>query len=236
MARFLDLPPGPLAAPALLTPRERVALERAPRQVEDPKRARAREGGAGFLMDMISGGEGTSGPAGYDQIYGDKPGKPLQHRAVTEMTFGDVDQLQQGMLKRRGGSSAIGKYQFLRGTRADVQGRLGANDDQVATEGMQDRMMREFLNTLGYDKFVSGRMSAPEFQSSLAHGFASLAPGPDDKIRLPNGRVVDARVRTADIQRTLKAAKAEHDRFLRTDPYITQRIEEGYMPDVTRWR
>ncbi|WP_293907488.1 hypothetical protein [Phenylobacterium sp.] len=57
MARFLDAPrgPGPLAGPVYLTPQERVALERAPKQF-DPKRARALEGGAGPVMALISRG------------------------------------------------------------------------------------------------------------------------------------------------------------------------------------
>jgi len=232
MVVFLKAPSGP-AAPTLLQPQERVALARAPRR-EDPKRARALEGGAAPLMALISGGEGTPGPDGYDKFYNGykPPGMP----PVTSMTLGQIDQVQKGMLDHGVGSSAFGKYQFLRGTRAGLQKGMGIADDQVATAGLQDRMMREFLNTLGYDKFVSGRMTPQEFQSRLAGGFASLARGPDDKVLSPKGKRRDAPVRTFDIQATLAAAKAEHERFLQTDPYITQRIEEGYMPDVTRWR
>jgi hypothetical protein len=110
--------------------------------------------------------------------------------------------------------------------------------------------MRELLHQKdGYDDYVSGRITPEAFQKQLAGQFESLAAGPDDysaydvnhkrvTSATPPSRKVKVRAdgRTATVQSTLRAAKAEHDRFPQTDPYITQRIEDGYMPDMTRWR
>jgi len=239
MVTFLKMPAGP---PALtLRPQERAALARAPRR-EDPKRARALEGGAGAVLGLISKGEGTPGPGGYDLVYGFDRYRPAAGPPVTGMTLDEVAGLQREMLRReklagaKERSTAFGKYQITRDTRADIQKAMGLPGSAVATPGLQDRMGRELLNMEGFDDFLrGGKTTAQKMQKNLAGRFSSFAAGPDD-YPASGDRSKKAPVTTADIQRALADAKAEHERYLQQDPYITQRIEEGYLPDVTRWR
>lgn len=247
MARFLDTlgGPGPLAAPAYLTPQERRVLARAPKRAPptpagvgpaDPKRARATEGGAGRIMDLIASGEGTDRSDGYDLVYGYDRYKPAGTPPVTGMTLNRLGDLQREMLARGSKSTAFGRYQMTKGTREDMQKAMGLSGEEVATSGIQDRMMRELLKTERFEDFVSGRLSPEGFQRNLARRFDSWAAGPDDRTYPRNGRTKDPKVKTRAIQDVLRAAKAEHEQYLRTDPYIQRRLEEGYMPDMTRWR
>ena len=242
MVTFLKAPVGVgPGVPGSLTPRERAALATAPRR-EDSKRARALEGGAGIVLGLIPKGEGTPGPGGYDLVYGFDRYRPAAGPPVTGMTLDEVAGLQREMLRREKlagapeRSTAFGKYQITSDTRADIQKQMGLPGSAVATPGLQDRMGRELLNMEGFDDFLrGGKTSAQDVQANLAGRFSSFAAGPDDYSAYGK-RAKKAKVRTADIQKALADARAEHERYLQQDPYITQRIKEGYLPDVARWR
>lgn len=110
-------------------------------------------------------------PRGYDTIYGnnqDKLAKP-----VTKMTIAEIQAAQAGWSKQFG-SSATGRYQFMRLT---LQGLI--EDQQLDTSAKFDADMQDFLGFVllrrrGYDKFVAGRIGVTEFGRQLAMEWASL--------------------------------------------------------------
>ena len=94
-------------------------------------------------------GKRESPTAGYDAINrgqpGDTPGgaKSRYGRSLTEMTVGEVKQLQAKEL------NAVGKYQFIAGTLKEAAERAGITDDMKFNEAVQDRMFFVHLDHYG---------------------------------------------------------------------------------------
>ncbi len=140
------------------------------------------------LLEQISRGEGTSDTkaqahgfkSGYDVTlgYGAYTPSHLKDKPLTEMTLGEVKELQRGMLNHpRNGwnSSAVGKYQIVGTTLRGLQKEMGLSDDAKFTPELQDRMGERLLERRGLSQFQSGRISAPEFQNRLSQEWASVA-------------------------------------------------------------
>jgi muramidase (phage lysozyme) len=138
------------------------------------------------LLERIAQGEGTSDAiakskglkSGYDVSlgYGAYGGGPK--KALSEMTFAEVKAYQKEMLKdpkNKLRSSAVGKYQFISGTLAELQKKMGISDDAKFDAETQDKMGEMLLKRRGLDKFKSGKMSQDEFQTGLAAEWASIA-------------------------------------------------------------
>lgn len=136
------------------------------------------------LLNQISSGEGTTDDkakrAGFASAY-DVPlgygkfGKP--DKPITEMTLGELKVYMNTVRKNSGkmNSSAMGKYQIVGTTLRDLQKKLGISDDAKFTPELQDKMGMELLNRRGLQKFMSGKMSARDFQANLYHEWASIA-------------------------------------------------------------
>lgn len=148
------------------------------------------------LREQIARGEGTSDEkaikhgfkSGYDVTleYGAYTPDHLKGKALTEMTLGEVKELQRGMLNHPANgwnSSAVGKYQIVgktlwggeSGKVGGLQKAMGLSDDDKFTPELQDRMADHLLKGRGLDKFMSGRISASQFQNNLAEEWASVA-------------------------------------------------------------
>lgn len=124
--------------------------------------------GAAMLLDFIGGIEA---PKGYGTIYGNK-----QHRLskpLTEMTLAEVQAAQSAWSKNHG-SSAAGRYQFMRATLKGLIDELGLSTSQKLDPDLQDRLGYHLLKRRGYDQFVAGKISTVEFGRRLAQEWASL--------------------------------------------------------------
>lgn len=129
--------------------------------------------GAAILLDFIGSVEA---PNGYDTVYGNN-----QHRLKTPITKRTVDQIikAQSDFTRRYGSSASGRYQFMRATLKDLKQELGLSGSQLFDANLQDRLAFHLLKRRGYEDFMAGRISRQEFGKRLAMEWASfpvLAP------------------------------------------------------------
>lgn len=124
--------------------------------------------GAALLLDFIGQ---TEAPQGYETIYGNN-----HHRLKTPITHRTLDGLikAQKDFTRRYGSSASGRYQFMRATLKDLKAELGLSGAEVFTPDMQDRLAYHLLKRRGYDDFMAGRMSRTEFGKRLAQEWASF--------------------------------------------------------------
>lgn len=124
--------------------------------------------GAALLLDFIGGVEA---PKGYDTIYGnnqDKLAKP-----VTSMTLAEIQSAQAGWSSRFG-SSATGRYQFMKATLRDLITELGLRQTQLLDADMQDRLGLHLLKRRGYDAFMAGSIGRTEFGKRLAQEWASM--------------------------------------------------------------
>lgn len=124
--------------------------------------------GAAKLLDFIGSIEA---PLGYDTIYGNNQGK--LPKPVTQMTVDEVQAAQKDWTKRFG-SSATGRYQFMRATLAGLADELGLSGTQKLDAGLQDRLAYHLLKRRGYEAFMADQIGRAEFGKRLAMEWASF--------------------------------------------------------------
>lgn len=123
---------------------------------------------AARLLDFIGDIEA---PRGYDTIYGNNQSKLL--RPITQMTIAELQALQPSFTSRYG-SSASGRYQFMRETLAGLRKELGLRDNQLFDADLQDRLAYHLLKRRGYEAFMARTITLEEFAKRLAQEWASL--------------------------------------------------------------
>ncbi|WP_425359560.1 hypothetical protein [Borborobacter arsenicus] len=89
------------------------------------------------------------------------------------MTLGDVVDAQKAWSKNHG-SSAAGRYQFMRATLQDLSRELNLLGNQIFDADLQDRLAYHLLKRRGYEAFMAGKISRTEFGKRLAQEWASL--------------------------------------------------------------
>lgn len=123
-----------------------------------------REGVKG-LLDVISQGE--SGGS-YNKISGGKE-VPL-----TNMTLGQVFNLQSTMINRGSPSTAVGKYQFINGTLRSVAQKMGVGPDEPFTPELQDKLAIGLLQGRGLNAYLSGKLSESSFLDNISKEWAAV--------------------------------------------------------------
>jgi len=131
--------------------------------------------GAAILLDFIGGIEA---PKGYGTIYANKQDK--LPTPLIEMTLDEI-QTAQVTWSKRNGSSAAGRYQFMRATLRGLMGDLGLRGSQKLTPDLQDALGYELLKRRGYVNFAAGTLSLRAFGNNLAKEWASLPVLTDTK-------------------------------------------------------
>lgn len=124
--------------------------------------------GAAILLDFIGDIEA---PKGYGTIYANK--QDTLPKPLTDMTLDEV-QAAQGKWSKNHGSSAAGRYQFMRATLKGLIAEMGLRGSLLMTPGLQDLMGYHLLKRRGYQKFISGQMSLKAFALELAKEWASI--------------------------------------------------------------
>lgn len=124
--------------------------------------------GAQILLDFIGSIEA---PNGYGTIYDNKQDK--LRKPLTDMTLDEV-QAAQGLWSKNHGSSAAGRYQFMRATLKGLIAELGLPGSAKFTADLQDRLGYELLKRRGYINFASGVLPPRPFGNNLAKEWASL--------------------------------------------------------------
>ena len=129
------------------------------------------------MLDLIAHAEGTT-RRGYDDSFAHQVSGSL-----TGKTLGEIEQIQRGMR----GSSAIGRYQFMRGTlfggrRGDtgLVGEVGLSRDEKFTPELQDRLAntlveRRYREAQRMQRRQGGDLMG-HFRTALAREWASF-PG-----------------------------------------------------------
>lgn len=120
------------------------------------------------LLDFIGD---TEAPRGYGTIYANK--QHTLEKPLTSMTIAEVQAAQGGWSKRHG-SSAAGRYQFMKKTLAGLVEEMGLRTSMTFSADLQDRLAFHLLKRRGYDLFMARRISVEEFGKRLAMEWASL--------------------------------------------------------------
>lgn len=116
--------------------------------------------------------------SGYDVTY-DYGHYDTSTVPLTSMTLDQVDQVQQEIhgntVKAGKPTSAVGKYQFERGTLLGLRKILKLSPDTPFTPELQDRMATYLLkNDGGLNRYKKGQLSADKFEDRLNNLWASI--------------------------------------------------------------
>jgi muramidase (phage lysozyme) len=140
------------------------------------------------ILDFIGNKEG--GPAQYNAlVYGNNTPKSAD---LTNMSIQDVMNYQSGMIARGHASTAVGRYQFLKGTLEDLVRQSGISTSEKFTPEVQDQLAGILVDRAGYQKFKEGKIGLEQFQSKLAGTWASLpkADGTSDYTGIAGNKVL----------------------------------------------
>lgn len=120
------------------------------------------------ILDMIGNKEA---PRGYDTVYGNNQRQLT--KPITEMTLDELILNQAGFTKNFG-SSASGRYQFMRATLQDLKKELKMSGREKFTPDLQDRLGYHLLKRRGYVKWVNGDINHDSFMIGIAKEWASF--------------------------------------------------------------
>lgn len=124
--------------------------------------------GARLLLDFIGSIEA---PKGYDTIYANK--QHLLVKPITQMTIDEVIAAQPTWSKRYG-SSASGRYQFMRATLQRLKQKHQIPGSTQFAPLLQDALAYALLEERGYLSFVVGKTTRTNFGLQLAQEWASF--------------------------------------------------------------
>lgn len=119
------------------------------------------------MLDLI--GKAEAQTKGYEDAFG-VPGRV----PVTNMSVDEVLAFQGSMVAQGSPSTAIGRYQFLRGTLGEVKKELKLTGDEKMTPELQDRMAIHLMRRRGLDSYLRGEMDKSTFANRLAMEWAGL--------------------------------------------------------------
>lgn len=123
---------------------------------------------AGLILDFIASKEA---PNGYNTIFGNNQKKLTKQ--ITAMTLDELIENQRGFTKSFG-SSASGRYQFMRDTLLGLKTEMKLTGRELFAPDFQDRLAFQLLLRRGYAKFMAGSLSVTAFGDQLAMEWASF--------------------------------------------------------------
>jgi len=141
------------------------------------------------LRNLVAEAEGTTDEraaqenfaSGYDLPFG--YGRYLQpSKPISQMTFQELEDFQRRQVNATKGTfdntnlgtSAVGRYQFIGPTLANLKNRLGYKDTDVFSPEVQDRLFDALMEEKGLQELLSGLITPEEFQTNLSSQFASI--------------------------------------------------------------
>lgn len=117
------------------------------------------------LLDFIAKYESSDN---YNVIYGGEI-KPL-----TKMTIKEIYDLQDKMIEEKG-SSALGRYQFLKMTLKENVRKLGIDESSLFDEQLQDQIARSLLEKRGFEDYKLGKITTKQIIRNLSKEWAALS-------------------------------------------------------------
>lgn len=93
---------------------------------------------------------------------------------LSTLTVSEVQALQSQLLAQGNGGSAIGRYQFLADTLADLTQRLQLSGSEPFTPALQDRLALTLARDAGINDWATGRLDDSSFAYSLSQIWAGL--------------------------------------------------------------
>lgn len=122
------------------------------------------------LLDLVAKGEAVQGADPYSSLW-PSTSDPM----IPQYTLSQIDQYQTDRINAGYDSSAIGRYQFIRGTLRETVSSAGLAPTTRFSPDVQDYLIITRLKkTRSLDQWKSGSLSDKDFQLKLAMEFASV--------------------------------------------------------------
>jgi len=126
----------------------------------------ATTGKVGELLNFIARYESRGD---YNIMVGGKRGN------LTNMTVGEVLDMQKDMVSRGHESSAVGRYQYIRKTLAGTAAQMGMDVNSTKfDEKTQDALAVQTLRTIGLEEWLAGKLDDGAFLNKIARVWASV--------------------------------------------------------------
>lgn len=152
------------------------------------------------LLDLIAQAESS----GNYNAHFDKPGNT--NPKFTAMTIDAVLDWQKAFVNAGSVSSAVGRYQILRGTLKGLRKNLKLDGSELFDNARQDEMAVSLLKGRGLERFLLGTLSQDEFINQIAMEWAGL-PNMNGKSHYYSDGVNSANVALADVQDVVSALR-----------------------------
>jgi hypothetical protein len=200
------------------------------------------------LRNLVAEAEGTTDAkasqenfaSGYEVpfAYGQylQPSKP-----ISQMTFKELDDFQKKQINAtkgifdntNRGTSAVGRYQFIRGTLQGLKDRLGYKDTDIFSQEVQDRLFDALMEEQGLQDLLSGLITPEEFQTKLSSQFASI-PKPGTETGTYKGQNTGVTSDRVSAVLSSMQADTQTDKMLSEEqPGSTFRSEDDTVPSDT---
>ena len=164
-----------------------------------------------LLLDRISKGEGTlrkGKDKSYDITIGYDKWAPNNRDYLWNMTIDEIYELQTYMLRNGAISSAIGRYQFVKGTLKEVVKKTGTLTTTLFNAETQDKLILFRLTDFRkYGEWLAGNITDDAFIHKLSCEFASIGDpqkGGKSHYGQPVGTTVDEMRATLNKMRKVK--------------------------------
>lgn len=105
----------------------------------------------------------------YNAVFGSK-----NKIGLTKMSLDEVMDLQKQMRASGSPSTAVGGYQFLNRTLADLKAQLKLSGAETFDENLQEKLADALLHKRGFGKYLNGEMGHKELVDRLAQEWAGL--------------------------------------------------------------
>jgi muramidase (phage lysozyme) len=138
------------------------------------------------LLEIISKGEGTNRPSGYNIIYGydkyktDDMKNQLEKTPLSKMTLEQVQEFQKKLIEqtrgtlsppisKKKGSGAVGKYQINYKNIKNWLKKKRFNKNTIFSPEVQDEMAVELLKESKLDDLINLKITPEEFHNRVAN-------------------------------------------------------------------
>ena len=152
------------------------------------------------LLDLIAKAESAGN---YDAHYG-KAGNT--NPRFTQMSVDEVIAWQMAFVSSGQPSSAVGRYQIIRGTLKGLKTNMKLNGTETFDAALQDKMAVELLKGRGLEAYLLGRVTMDAFIDEIAKEWAGL-PNTSGKSHYDGDGLNSAQIKLAELKPVVEALR-----------------------------
>lgn len=147
----------------------------------------------GAIRDLIGKVESDSS-GGYNAVAGG-----VYKGDLTNMTVGEVKQLQRQLMAQGKGSAAMGRYQFIASTLSEIVGKVGIKDEEKFDQAVQDKLADFLITTRGGYATYARNPDDPETKKRMMQALAGIWRGLPNEPGMQKGMPTDPEARNPNL-------------------------------------